>query len=50
MKFIDDFNHRTSVYFLKRKFEEFDKFGEFKALAEKECGHYVKLLRSDRGG
>ena len=50
MTFIDDFNRRTWMYFLKRKSEAFDKFVEFKALAEKECGHYVKVRRSDRGG
>ena len=50
MTFIDDFSHRTWVYFLKNKSEAFNKFVEFKAQAEKECGHYVKVLRSDRGG
>ena len=50
IKFIDDFSRRTWVYFLKNKFEAFDKFEEFKALAEKECGHYVKVLRSYRRG
>ena len=50
MTFIDDFSHRTWVYFLKNKFEAFDKFLEFKAQAEKECGHYIKVLRSYRGG
>ena len=50
MTFIDDFSCRTWVYFLKNKFEAFDKFVECKAQAEKECGHYIKVLRSDRGG
>ena len=50
MTFIDDFSHRTWVYFLKNKFEAFEKKIERKALAEKECGHYIKVLRSDRGG
>ena len=50
MTFIDDFSHRTWVYFLKNKYEAFDKFVEFKAQAEKECGHYIKVLISDRGG
>ena len=50
MKFIDDFSRRRWVYFLKNKYEAFDKKIEFKALAEKECGHYVKVLRSNRGG
>ena len=31
MIFIDDFSHRTWVYFLKSKSEAFDKFLEFKA-------------------
>ena len=50
MIFIDDFSHRTWVHFLKRKSKSYDKLVEFKALAEKECGHYVKVLRSYRGG
>ena len=49
MTFIDDFSHRTWVYFLKNKSKTFEKFVEFKALAKKECGHYVKVLRLDRG-
>ena len=44
MTFIDDFSHRTWVYFLKSKSEAFDKFLEFKAQAERECGHYIKVL------
>ena len=48
--FIDDFSHRTWVHFLKNKYEAFNKFVEFKSQAEKECGYYVKVLRSDRGG
>ena len=50
MTFIDDFSHRTWVYFLKSKSKAFDKFLEFKAQAERECGHYIKVLRSNRGG
>ena len=50
MTFIDDFSRRTWLYFLKNKFEAFNKFLEFKAQAEKEYGHYVKVLSSDRGG
>ena len=48
--FIDDFSHRTWVYILKNKSKKFNKFFEFKSLTKKECGHYVKVLRSDRGG
>ena len=36
MALIDDFSHRTWVYFIKNKSEAFDKFVEFKALFEKE--------------
>jgi hypothetical protein len=42
MTFIDDFSHRTWVYFLKNKSEAFDKFVEFKAQAKRECGHYIR--------
>ena len=38
------------MYFLKNKYESFDKKFKFKVVAEKECGHYVKVLISDRGG
>ena len=44
MTFIDDFSHRTWVYFLKSKSEAFEKFLKFKAQAERECGHYIKVL------
>ena len=50
MTFIDNFNRRTWVYFLKSKSKAFDNFLEFKAQAERECGHYIKVHRSDRGG
>ena len=50
MPFIDDFSCRTLVFYLKKKFEAFDEFVEFKALTKKECGHYVKVIRSNRGG
>ena len=50
MAFIDDFSRRIWAYFLKSKSDAFDNFVEFKAQAEKEYGHYVKVLGSDRGG
>ena len=49
MTFVDDFRHRTWVYFFKFKFEAFDKFLEFKAHSKRECGHYIKVLGSDKG-
>ncbi|GKU85713.1 hypothetical protein SLEP1_g340 [Rubroshorea leprosula] len=35
---------------LELKAEALEKFQEFKAFAEKECGHQIKILRTDRGG
>lgn len=35
---------------LKHKSEVFEKFCHFKNLVEKQCGHYIKVLRTDRGG
>ncbi|KAL4301681.1 hypothetical protein GQ457_10G015230 [Hibiscus cannabinus] len=48
--FIDDYNRKTWVYFLKQKSEAFGAFKNFKALVEKESGFEIKSLRSDRGG
>jgi hypothetical protein len=50
LTFIDDYNRKTWVYFLAKKYETFDKFREFKAMVEKQSGHQIKVLRSDRGG
>ncbi|XP_074378708.1 uncharacterized protein LOC141720258 [Apium graveolens] len=50
LTFIDDFSRKSWVYIIKEKSEALDKFQEFKALAEKQSGHYLKVLRSDRGG
>jgi hypothetical protein len=36
--------------FLKEKYEAFEKFKSFKALAENETYLKIKCLRSDRGG
>ena len=50
--FIDDFLHKTWIYFLKSK--EFDevlsKFKEFKDLFENILEKKIKTLRSDNGG
>ncbi|KAK8934943.1 hypothetical protein KSP39_PZI014634 [Platanthera zijinensis] len=48
--FTDDFSRKCWVYFLKEKAEALDKFREFKAMAEKEVGQPLKVLRTDRGG
>lgn len=36
--FIDDLSHYTWVYFLKHKSHVFERFKEFRALGEKQCG------------
>ena len=38
------------MYPLKAKSECFERFKEFKALAEKEVEADIKVLRSDNGG
>jgi transposase InsO family protein len=48
--FIDDYSHKTWVYFLKSKDEVFSKFKEFKDLIENLSERKIKILRSDNGG
>jgi hypothetical protein len=48
--FIDQYYHKTWVYFLKSKDEVFGKFKEFKALIENLLERKIKILRSDNGG
>ncbi|KAL8096378.1 hypothetical protein AgCh_037366 [Apium graveolens] len=43
-------NRKSWVYIIKENSEALDKFKEFKALTENQSGHYLKVLRSDRGG
>jgi hypothetical protein len=50
VSFIDDYSHKTWVYFLKSKDEVFGKFKEFKALIENLFKRKIKILRSDNGG
>jgi transposase InsO family protein len=50
VSFIDDYSHKTWVYFLKSKDEVFSKFKEFKALIENLSERKIKILRSDNGG
>jgi hypothetical protein len=38
VSFIDDFSHKTWIYFLKTKDEVFNRFQEFKALVENQTG------------
>ena len=50
LSFIDDETHFTRVYVLKKKDEVFQKFREWRAIAERESGHRVKTLRTDNRG
>lgn len=48
--FIDDFNHKMWVYFLRQKLDVFTIFQKFKALVEKESSCPMVTLRSDNWG
>lgn len=50
LTFIDDFNKKTWVYFLKYKSEVFASFKTFKTFVEKQSGFIIKALRSNCGG
>jgi hypothetical protein len=50
VSFIDDYSHKTWIYFLKTKDEVFSKFKEFKALIENLSKIKIKILKSDNGG
>jgi len=47
---IDDFSHRSRIYFLKFKSEFLATFKIFKAFVEKQSFLYIKNLRTDNGG
>ena len=48
--FIDDYSHKSWIYFLKKKDEVFERFKEFKALVENLSEKKIKILRLDNGG
>jgi hypothetical protein len=50
VSFIDDFSRNTWIYFLRKKYEVFDKFKEFKALVENQTEKKIKVLRTYNGG
>ncbi|MCO5557878.1 hypothetical protein L7F22_011450 [Adiantum nelumboides] len=50
LTFVDDMSRKVWVYFLKNKYEVFSYFKQFKAMVEKECGRFIKTLRSNQGG
>ena len=48
--FIDDYSRYGYMYPMQRKFDNFEKFKEFRVEGEKQLGKSIKTLRSDRGG
>ena len=50
VSFIDDFSRNTWIYFLRKKFEVFDRFKEFTTLVENQTEKRIKVLRTDNGG
>ena len=47
---IDDFSRNKWIYFLRKKFEVFDRFKEFKTLVENQTEKKIKVLRTNNGG
>jgi len=50
VSFIDDFSRNTSIYFLIKKYEVFNKFKYFKALVEDHAEKKIKVPKTDSGG
>ena len=48
MLFVDDFSHKTWIYFLKKD-EIFPWFCAFKSLVENQTRKKIKILRIDNG-
>lgn len=48
--FVDDFSRKVVVYPLVRKSDVFEKFVEYKNMAENQCSTKIKILRTDNGG
>ena len=48
--FMDDYSRNGYVYLMKRKFETFEKFKEFRAEVENQLSKRTKAIQSDRDG
>jgi transposase InsO family protein len=48
--FIDDYSIKVWIYILKRKFDVFNTFKQFRALVEKSTGSSIRCLIMDNGG
>jgi len=49
VNFIDDILGFRHIYFMKHKFDVFDKFQEFHAMVQNKFGRSIKVLRTDNG-
>ena len=49
VSFIDDFSRNTWIYFLRKKYQVFERFKEFKALVENHTDKKIKVLRTNNG-
>lgn len=49
LTFMDDYSRYVCVYFLKDKSGVFDAFSKYVAMAERQTGRKLKVLRSDNG-
>lgn len=50
ISFIDDYSRKTVVYVIRNKNEAFEKFKEYKSMAENQTSKTIKKLRSDGSG
>ena len=50
VSFINEFSRNIWTYFLRNKYEVFDRFKECKALVENHIEKNMKVLRKDNGG
>ena len=50
VSFIDDFLRKTWIYFLKKKYEVFDKLKVLKSLVDNYIEKLIKVMRMDNGG
>lgn len=48
--FVDEYNRMMWLYLIKAKNEVFNIFQRFKAMAERQSGRIIKILRTDGGG
>ena len=48
--FTDDYSRYGYVYLMRRTFEAFEKFKEFRVEVENQLGKHIKAIQSDRGG